>query len=236
MTKTAIRSVPTKLPHASIYLDDLFEIEDILSSEYLRLPTPPKISFQYEIDGKLLLTTHEELIEHEGYNSKFTLHVLSEACFSDNIRLMRFYHFLAPEFEAPFGFGGQRWAIFSRVAEIFKARASSLKQIADSAFFKLLFLLLIPGLLYNAMFFYNFIAVSKYSLPVEFLLQLPTVALLMLCIAKLKKNRIYFRFVRQDEKARKAKRNDRIEKLLWLLGGTVIGMMATLGVDQFKHW
>lgn len=75
MTKKAIRTVPSELPHARIYLDDLFEIEAILLDEFSKLTNPPSVSFEYEIDGNVMMTTHDELLDHGGHTTDFSLNI-----------------------------------------------------------------------------------------------------------------------------------------------------------------
>jgi hypothetical protein len=50
-----------------------------------------------------------------------------------------------------------------------------------------------------------------------------------------RKNRIYFRRIRQDQKEKIAARKERIEKLLWMIAGTIIGVIGTLIEGYLKH-
>jgi hypothetical protein len=234
VTKTAIRSIPNKLSHARIYLDDLFEIEEILSHEYAKLPKPPKITFEYEIDGKIILTTHEELIEHEGSSKRFALNVVSDNSFLSERRVLNVYSQLEPTFEAPYIFEDLRWAIFGKVAEIFKARSDKLKNFSGLFSTELLLLIVAPGVLYFIL------TVSHtwltYSLPVGIMIQvLPSAFVTITSFLRLRSNRVYFRLHQKDEKARTAAIKERIEKLFWLLAGAVIGTIATLIADHLKH-
>jgi hypothetical protein len=234
VTRTAIRTIPKKLPHASIYLDDLFEIEEILSCEYAKLPESPKISFEYEIDNKITVTTHEELIEHEGHSKRFALNVVSDESYLSDKRVLSMYYLIEPTFEAPYVFGDMRWAIFGKVDEIFKARSDRLKNFAELFSFKIILLILAPGVLYNILSV-GHIGFS-YSAPVALLIQgLPGAIIIIVSFGGLKSNRIYFRYIRQDEMAKTSSRKEQIGKLIWLLAGAVVGTIATLIADPLKH-
>jgi hypothetical protein len=220
LTTTAIRSVPTQLPHASIYLDDLFEIEEIISNELAKLPKPRSASFEYSIDKQISVTTHAELIEHEGSSKDFILHLRLDDESYSSLTLM-IGGITAPSLYLPHLLKERDWAVFGRVEQVFRARRDLLKNATDS----------IPSWVIILPFLWlaiSYILVRIVKPPImqpglvaaiEVLLFLPV---FLGAFGVWKKNRIYFRHIRQDQKARNAALRERIEKLIWLLVGMAI--------------
>lgn len=231
LTKTAIREVPQELPHARIFLDDIFEVEAILQGSYAKLPNAPPVGFEYTIDDRIKLTTHEELEEHEGFSSNFSLFVVNNgSCFGGR-KVLSITRFSNPEFNPPYDLEDQKWEMFGKVAEVFKTREDKLKNAIMSLPFWLSWMLL-PALL-ACTIFANLKAVTHYVDPRAFY----SIQWLLLGISLVasyevfRRNRIYFRYARQDQKARDAARKERFEKFLWLLVGTILGAVATVLVS-----
>ncbi len=228
MTKTAIRTIPRQLPHASIYLDDLFEIEDIFVNQAKGLPTPVPITFEYILGSSIKITTRDELIEHAGSCSEFSLRLRSEKPYVNTsvINIIGMAHI---QFEIPYFLSDQAWEIFGKVEQIFKMRRDRMKAFADALPNKasllpwawVLVLVVVSLLLHR-------------SLPPSLywggalLLFSP---FLFGAIGIWKKNLIYLRFIRMDQKARSAAWKDRAEKLVWLLIGLAVGLLF----DRLKH-
>jgi hypothetical protein len=239
LAKTAIRNVPTDLKHADIYLDDLFEIEEILSEPFARTNDPSTISFEYEIDDEVRLTTREELREHGGSSSKFRLNIIltrtepGRDSQSKKAPCLYLYNTTSPSLYLPFGSSMNPWEIFGRVDQVFNARRNKLKILAESAPFwtqalSAIALALLVGFALPrrvpsgpreaAVLSAYFISISLY----------------WVC-GPLRKNKIYFRDAREDEKGRAKRRNERVEKLAFLLIGTLLGTLGTLVVAYLKH-
>jgi len=231
LTKTAIREVPRELPHARIFLDDLFEVEAILRESYAKLPKEPPIGFEYTIDGKIRLTTHDELKEHEGYSSNFSLFVVGNSPYAGNSSILSITRFSNPEFNPPYDLEDQKWEIFGKVAEVFKAREDRLKN-AIMALPSWLSWMLLPAVLACAILA-NLKAVTQYVDPKAFysIQLLLLIGYLIAFYEVFRRSRIYFRYARQDQKARDAARKERFEKFLWLLVGTILGALATILVS-----
>ena len=141
--------------------------------------------------------------------------------------VLRIHRFLNPTFEPPLTFGDQRWAVFSQVEQIFKARGDILKNFAQLTTY--VWTLIIPVSFDIALLF-----VSKhfqFSLPVLFALELCMfIPFVVVSYGLFRSNRLNLRLVRKDQKARAALRNSRIEKLIWLLVGIALGVIG----EHFK--
>ena len=234
MTKTAIRKIPSGLTHARVYLDDLFEIESILLEEYAKLPEAPLVSFEYLIDDILAMTTHEELIEHGGNSARFTLNVTSANWRYSEGYILILNDMVRPQFSVPRALREQQWAIFGKVEQVFKARADRFKNGVEATPVSALILLSLSCFALSVLL--NIFHRGK----IESSIVLTILGLLLTLfiagsIGVWRKNRIYFRYARQDQKARTAARNERIEKFLWLCFGAFLGAVGALVVDRFKH-
>lgn len=221
MTKTAIRAIPRQLPHASIYLDDLFEIEDIFASHAKSLPTPVPIGFEYILDESIKITTREELIEHGGSCNEFSLRLKSEKPNVDTsvISIIGMAHV---QFEIPYFLSDRAWEIFGKVEQVFKTRKDRIKAYAQA----------LPGkawvLPYAWMLIFVLLSILLHkSLPPLLYwggVLLFLAPLLLGAVGIWKKNLIYLRFIRMDQKARQAAWKDRAQKLAWLLIGLALGL------------
>jgi hypothetical protein len=232
--KTVVRGLPTKLPHASIYLDELFEIEETISREYSKLSDPPMVSFEYEVDGNLKMTTHEDLESYGGRASRFKLNIVSENRIFSDLSVLSFYDLLAPTFVAPYALGESKWAVFGKVEQVFKERKTRAKQVADlvspwSGWAALpVVLALMALILYDPPH-------RPVWLTLDVLAALLSAAIVAISSLGLKRNWIYFSYRRTDERARAAIRRERLEKLLWLLIGAAVGIAGTIISERFKH-
>jgi hypothetical protein len=119
LTTSVIRKLPSELPHSRLYLDDLFEIEEILEDEFAKLQNAQPIAFEYEIDGSLVITTHEELIEHGGSSCRFALNIVSADWRLKGDGVLSFYSTIKPRFAVPYALKEGDWALFGRVEQIF---------------------------------------------------------------------------------------------------------------------
>jgi hypothetical protein len=132
LAKTAIRVVPRELTHASIYLDDLFEIENIFSERFEKLNEPMKVTFEYTIDGDLKMTTRQGLIEHGGQTSSFQLYIVIERPSFQREMILQFYESLKPSITFPYELRDQAWPIYAQVEQILRSREGKLKKLAGS--------------------------------------------------------------------------------------------------------
>jgi hypothetical protein len=238
MTTTAIRSLPKELPYARIFLDDLYEIEAILSEEMAKLPRPRLISFEYEIDGTTKVTTHEELESHGGHSNRFSLNLVSPDPLFWGRLVLRLHSILRPTFDMPFDLRDQHWAIFGRVEQIFEARSDKLRKAAES----------IPkstNLFLLVLAFTGLICMAFHWIPpllglfFSAIVGLACWAGFALSIVGMRNSRIYFTYSRLDENARKAARKGNLEKIIWFLVTAVVsaclGVLGTLLIEHLKH-
>jgi hypothetical protein len=233
VTKKLIRKLP-ELPNARLYLDDLFEIEALLVEEYGKLPDNPSISFEYEIDNDLVVTTHEELIEHEGHTSIFQLNIKSSEWRFRETRVLVLYKILHPQFIVPNALRERGANIRENVRQIFETRADNFRNFAEK----------IPNYVYTfpvaiALAVFTIVSLVNRTLSHESLYWTIVMALsLPLAVAQtgdLRCSRINFRHARQDANARKKVRNERIEKLLLVLAGAVVATIGKFILDKLTH-
>ena len=237
MTTTTIRKVPRSLPHARIYLDDLFEIENLLRDEFSKRYDAASISFEYVVDNSISMTTHDELVEHGGYATHFSLSASAGSRFLGSA-LLNFDGNSAPFFSLPYDSRESEWALYGKVNEIFHARRDWLKNFYES----------VPGWLIFGLWAVMFVVGSLIQIivpkdpgirpllePYLALMVIPLVFIGLALVVLFRKNRIYLRLARQDQKARAAARRERIGKLLWLLAGSIIGVAATFVADRFRR-
>lgn len=239
MAKSVIRLLPKDLPHASIYLDDLIEIEKILAEAFLKLPGSPSLSFEYEVGDKEVMTTHDDLVDQGGSYSNFAMNVVEDKSNFPYNRVLTFYGFLNPSFEAPRTLKDDRWGVFSKVEQVFRARRDPGKNLIESIprVWAGVFLVtlsigggVLPTWLSRAS---NGRDPSRLIASVLFLLMMAAAGLAAYLVFK--KNRVYLRFARQDQKARLAARKERIEKFVWLLVGATVGALFTLLADHLRR-
>lgn len=232
MTVSTIRAVPFELPHARIYLDDLFEIEDLLREEISQLPDSPQVSFEYLIGKDLLITTREELSEHGEYATQFSLNMSDVNRIDSGRGLLIIYDTIKPQFHAPYVLEHTEWALYGEVTQIFNRRADKLKVIADSVSSLFAWYIVIcPCVLIvtvSVFILSNAVLVRLSLAGLALVIAIFSLGIVSLSSARLRKNRIYFANVRSDYKAKLAKRKDLLARLAWALVGMVLGIVATL--------
>jgi hypothetical protein len=234
MTTTTIRSVPRGLPKAAIYLDDLFEVERILTEAFSKLPKPRSVSFEYQVNSELKMTTHDDLIKHGGETSSFALLVISEGLVFSSRSVVSLYGGLNPSIDFPYELGDSAWPLYAQVQQIFEARTSRLKKVVAQTsmptFYGLygamgaLGLLVIPG-------FVTY--VLRHKVNPAILLLIPLYALIyapvwILVRTDRKKAKIYFRHRRDEEKTRQSARKEWVDKVVLVILGAIAGVIGTL--------
>jgi hypothetical protein len=238
LAKTAIRQVCRELPHARLYLDDLFEIETILSEACRKSTDAPTIAFEYEVDQAVKLTTHQDLQDHEDFSSYFVLNIVSNSSFMRTQRVLEFYSSLRPQFSIPYLLGeDDQWAVFGRIESVFKARENKLKTTCDEMpYFPFLSLVVLLGILSTIATHKGHTSLSAGADGIGWII---AVSMFIIGWGRWKKNGIYLRNERQDQKDRKKNRNERIEKLVFLflgaLLGAALGTVGTLWIAHLKH-
>jgi hypothetical protein len=198
LSKTAIRPVNRHLPHARLYLDDLYEIEAILSAACAKLKDPPTIAFEYEVDQGFKLTTHQDLKDHEGFSSYFDLNIISNSRFAMNERVLQFYSSLSPGFSIPYWLQNEQWAVFGEIESVFKSREDKLKSVCDAMpFLPFLVAVILLGILSSVAGRRGYVSVSTASDAVGWII---AASIVVIGMGRWKKNGIYFRDERQDQR------------------------------------
>jgi hypothetical protein len=231
VAKTAIRGVPVELPHASIYLDDLAEIESLLLSAASSKPEQPTISFEYEVDNSDRMTTHVDLREHGGSCDRFVMNVVSSQPLMTFDRVLVFNGFLNPELKLLFLPEETRWAIYGKVEQIFATRGDKGKALMESLPFAVRYLIRgtpLALLLLGA-------GVLGHKSPYR-TAELISIAFLILLTGlesyfSFRPNKVFLRLSRHDHNEKVAIWKKRAEKLLWLLVGVGLGVIG----DRMKH-
>ena len=128
MTVTAIRLVNNDLPHSDIYLDDLWEIEDLFTSAYQRLGGQPTVTFSYQTDN-FEITTREELTEYGGKSCNFTLKVTKGRTLDSwTNTVLSFHGRISPQLNIPSPLRDSAWDLQGRVQAIFNERRKVYKE------------------------------------------------------------------------------------------------------------
>lgn len=254
--KVIIRKVPTEVCHADIFLDDVKEVTDIVRDEFERLEASKNnasvtqtLEFTYEVDDNYIFSALEELEDHGGKVSQFSLIANIERRFDgghldrNTSRLLHMWGTGQVRFETPLGLKSQEWSIFSKVEQIIKARQNRVKTFGDS----------IPGMIPMlsccTILFLTFVVFSSLSLKSGYFRPIATVFsviwILWICFMAIliysvwRKNFVLLRYSRQNERDREAIRSERWGKLGWILLGAILGaLFSTLGQMLFaklKH-
>ncbi len=233
MTTEHIREVPSDLPRARLYIEEISEIEKIITNV---LDAAAGASFEYVIEDTLRITTLDELLSHGGNTTRFEL-VLVTSSYSHPIRqsLLRFkagtFWNEAPRFSCPYDLKDREFDLYARVLSIFQGRqlriANALQELPSwiiGPVEMLPIMLLLPQL--DAVQFGH----PKLSL-LFFCLEILGVREILLAH---RKSKVYLVRHRQDTLAKKQRANERIEKIMWLIVGALIGSVATIITPTFQ--
>jgi hypothetical protein len=244
MAKTTILSVPSELPHASIYLDDLFEIERILYQYFSELPNSPTISFHYIIDETIRMTTHDDLISHGGESEDFSLIIETGKEYSSHEKVLIFYSSLNPSFSVPFQLNKYRWAVYAQIEQIFRARSKKLPTflglIPRPALYGLygsfsMMGTFVVGALISLVLYSGFHKYWPYIL-IGTVVYLIVFIPIMVSVKTIERSdKIYLQFQRDSHKALESTRKEWFGKIVLLALGTIMGVLGTLLSNFFKH-
>jgi hypothetical protein len=226
MSVTKIRKVPSNLPYAHLYLDDIEEICKILfdaSHRPDKIDNVPDITFL--IGDDLKIDTIEELREHGGSATKFSIEFEMAA--------IRLEGFSGP---SAFFYGiqdAEKWAVYGRIRAVFDARRLVLKNA----------IMAIPDFLRGAL-----VALFILSMgPVVIYLRLHLVALRIYVVAAyviafclvggvlaLSTSRVSF--VRSHERSKAAIENRKglVKTIFLMVLAAVLGAVITHFASQWK--
>jgi hypothetical protein len=127
-----VRKLPSNLPDARIYLDDLQEVEQIFRDAS---PTSD-LTFEYEVagdDGADRFTSIRDLEEHGGRSSQFKLLLTSSGSpHRGSLNVLHFYKSTSPSLYYPSDEREQCWLIYGKVEQVFKARQYALRTFVES--------------------------------------------------------------------------------------------------------
>jgi hypothetical protein len=232
MAKTPIRNVPTTLPHARIYLDDLEETEQILRDSS---PRDGELEFTYEVDGTDRFTSLNEIAEHCDATSMFQMRMMCRSAHGYASVALIFNGANRPILLGTSSDSSKEdWERFSRIQQIFDARKDSPKEFIDSL--STLFIVVIFGILLilgaalgyshwqRAAFYGSVLSIS--ALLVWLLPLYPW----------LRRNRVYFRRIRATSREINQRRTKAIGQIgLVALGAALKALFDHIWPSVTKH-
>lgn len=234
--KSAIRRVPSDLPHVKLYIDDLVEIESIVKKVLSEQKNTSWEGFEYEIDDKIRLTTHEELAEHRGSSSNFKL-IAIYSIYSQVQRteVLRFYSLLEPRLSVYWGSNEDHWATYAQVAQVLEPRKLRLKNLLEAVPWEmgwivpasmvfLLVLLLAAGFRHGIP--RGFASVAEIGGAIFVL-----VAIIVFFSRLFGKSKVLFRYSRLDLYERMRARKELTQKIVLLLIGALLGCLSTIAAS-----
>jgi hypothetical protein len=116
---TMIREVPTELPHAKLYVDDLEEIAALLLAVAVSNRRPhPRVRLATESQ---IFPSFSAMLQQGGLSRHFTLSI------EDAYISVRFYSLLPPRIELVGLAEDTQWAVYSKVKAIFDTRSYRFK-------------------------------------------------------------------------------------------------------------
>ncbi len=234
MAVTALRKVSKDLPHADIYLNDLWEIEAILLQAYARAMPEMTISFEYEVDNQKI-TTKDELIAYGGHTSNFTLTLVEPEPYTWSRSLLSFKGFHRPQLDVPSRVGELAWEVQGKIHAVYKDRKKAYKNVAVALPGWTLFA---PVLVFLVLDFFlpkNPVFQAKPSASFFLAFSFPVSFFGAYWFALVSKNRLYLQNSREDQRARATLRKERLEKSLWLLLGLILGVIGSLVTNHYKR-
>lgn len=144
MAKTIIRQFKRDLPYARLYLDDVEEIVSIFRSAFAavdlgltEIAPDQTCEFYFEIEDNVRLDNFEDLKQHGGHVSEFSIwmtysYMLSASnTRSDQTQILRI-SYGQPEFAYPRVMEESRWELRAKLLTIFESRRDSWKIFSDS--------------------------------------------------------------------------------------------------------
>lgn len=239
MATWQIREVPSDLPCARLYLDDITEIERILTSAF---GVDAGVSFEYIVGETLRITTLEELLAHGGYTTQFQLVlVMPRLGYSGLPRRNVVLEFRAgtiwnsePRFRCPYDLENREFDLYARLLQIFQGRSMKITNALKAlpAWITTTCYVIFLGCLFAPS------SVTGHALLSMLLLSFAVFSGVVLISGFLlanRKSRVNFTRHREDTLAKKQRRDERLEKLIWLFVGSLIGCASTIIIQHFKH-
>jgi hypothetical protein len=255
LAKELIRKVPRQVCHADIFLDEVTEVADIVRAEFDKLEAANKdedvsrtLEFTYEVDDKFVFSTLEELENHAGKVSQFSLNANVESRFKGNLVHQYSDHVLQVSgagpirLEIPAWLKSQEWGVFGRVERIMRVRENRIKTLTDSVSPQTLML---SGytIFFLAILTFSPLSIRSSSYYKTLVVLFSAAGIMWFCFAAIlvravwRKNFVYLRYSRQNEHEREAIRQERWSKLGWILLGAILGaVLGPLGQLLFAKW
>jgi hypothetical protein len=234
---TAIREVPNKLAYANFYLDDILEIQEVFKQAYLQLPNPPSeadIRFQYIVGGKTRITTIEELLSHSGSVTHFSLEVFTDDRSTVGSSVFTVDGRWSPRLYIPYGLGDKGFDVYGRLQTIALERVDRVRTYGErcSTFGILTWFGSVIGLVdtgISAHYHHNRLSTAFYFWLALFLIDA------FIAYGYFKPLKVFLTRHRQDTLAKSQRRQERWEKLGWLVAGVVFGALGTLLTAYLTH-
>jgi hypothetical protein len=233
MATRLLRKEPS-LPAVELYLDDIQEVIEIITKAFKDFGVTSEINFLFKVNEKFECTTVDELQEHGGVAKEFEMVVRSRSY----TPLLSTEYFGGLTFRIPYELSESPIAheVTGQLNRIASDRKVALKtwfrEINGNMYVPLLLLVVAVG----GGPAYGFI---KDNVLKGILLTLQWLACLFFIACAYfvwnKQDRVNLYFKRTDERERIARRKDRLEKIVLLVLGAVLGTVGTLVTQHFKR-
>lgn len=245
MAVTKVIEAKAELWPVRIFLDDLFEIENMIVEAYKKKGVEEIPTFVYRI-GNLRLTTHDDLLEHGGFSKKFCLQAENGSLYLRSLSLdvLNIGGLLEPRFSAPFDVTDD-WELIRKVELLFQSRATLFQRLLALAPqpFRFAFSASLSVVLPIGVFGAILIDVHKHDKQSEHFLVVAICVCLLWCCAFILARRntpgIYLINSRAKQKEIAARRLDFRQKLLWAvlgsLPGLILGALLKSIMDHLQH-
>jgi hypothetical protein len=225
-----IRETPSHLPFARLYIDDILEIESVVREA---LGTGTDVRFEYIVDESVRISTLEDLLSHGGYATDFALVLCSEQL---NVReqvILRLLSHFSPSFNAPYDLKAEQFDLYGRVRIIFEDRAMTLTNALRGLPAAINTLLIVLPLI--CVFISIPVVRSGHQWVAWFIACVSVLSASALWIEGFRKSRVYFARHREDALAKKQRRSERVEKLIWMIFGVAFGCLGTILTWKLMH-
>jgi hypothetical protein len=235
MSTIKIRRVPSHLPHAHLYLDDVEEICKILldavckASEGRVIYAPPGYegpSIRYSIGDDLEMDSIADLKEHGGSARKFKIEVRVPLTAS----WMIFDVFASPTVELGFLGEAEQWGVYSRIKAVFEPRKyilrSAITELPEWLNMSLLFIVGM-GTSFALIFPLVYLKAHPHAHGPAYIVLGWATLLGMIAFITLRPSRVSFVYSRERNKFSLENRKRWIERIVLMLLSAIVGALAS---------
>jgi len=241
-----IRELPSELPHARLYLDDIEEISTLLAEAYTSALTALNAKYQAEYQlpankkvvpdeavkivyriGDSQMDSIDDLREHGGYATNFSLIVLDSTSHAE-LHVHSFH--TNPKLRLGYPLEEEQWSVYARVKAIFDRRQLKLKNsiLSWPEWLKLVSYILI------ALIFPFVPLLTRFPLRL-FLYLIWTVLIVVTLYVIFRPSRILFVRSHERSKLSATARQGYVKAVVLLVVGGLVGKLIDLLFARLKH-